>query len=500
MDAQRQEHVDSYSRFEFFFGQKKTIEDNLFSTLEQLWDSSLRNAFGQERVFERAKSLSVALLSTKSRRTVSNLLVQAGRQHGDWSADYRTFSQAEWEPKSLFDVTKRHALNWIPAEQPIVAALDDTKLKKTGPKIPGVSYQRDPMSPPFATNFIRAQRFVQLSLSVPLNGGACSPVRAFPVAFEHAPPPRKPSRQATDEERAEYRLLQRTQNLSWTGVRMIAALRHDITEREGHARKLIVTVDGSYANQTVLKNLPAGTALIGRIRKDAKFFYPPEAQPERGRKRHYGERAPTPDELRQDDSIAWTQVEAYAAGEKRTFQIKTIRNLLWKKAGHLQPVRIVVIKPVGYRKTKHGKLFYRDPAYLICTDDSLTLQQILQAYVWRWDIEVNHRDEKQLIGVGQAQVWSQKSAERMPAFAVASYSLLLVAAALCYGLDAKTPTLQPPKWRQSAVASQPRLTTGQILDQLRGSYSEKPNFDSFVTTPAWNTKPSKLPLYQSATV
>jgi len=31
---------------------------------------------------------------------------------------------------------------------------------------------------------------------------------------------------------------------------------------------------------------------------------------------------------------------------------------------------------------------------------------LIQYYFDRWQIEVNHRDEKSLLGVGQAQVWS----------------------------------------------------------------------------------------------
>ncbi|MCH8541897.1 MAG: hypothetical protein LAT58_14175, partial [Opitutales bacterium] len=47
---------------------------------------------------------------------------------------------------------------------------------------------------------------------------------------------------------------------------------------------------------------------------------------------------------------------------------------------------------------------YTQPAYLICTDPELPIEELLQQYIWRWDIEVNHRDEKTILGVGQAQV------------------------------------------------------------------------------------------------
>ena len=66
-----------------------------------------------------------------------------------------------------------------------------------------------------------------------------------------------------------------------------------------------------------------------------------------------------------------------------------------------KPRRLVVIAPVAYRPRKGSKLLYRQPAYLIRTDPDLSLERLVQYYLWRWDIEVNHRDEKQIIGVGQ---------------------------------------------------------------------------------------------------
>ena len=46
---------------------------------------------------------------------------------------------------------------------------------------------------------------------------------------------------------------------------------------------------------------------------------------------------------------------------------------------------------------------------------------------------MNHREEKDTHGLGQAQVCAEKSVPRQPAFVVASYSLLLLAALEAYG-------------------------------------------------------------------
>jgi hypothetical protein len=57
-----------------------------------------------------------------------------------------------------------------------------------------------------------------------------------------------------------------------------------------------------------------------------------------------------------------------------------------------------------YRKTKAGQVNYREEAYLLCDDNNLSAKKLLQAYFDRWQIEINHRDEKSILGVGQAQV------------------------------------------------------------------------------------------------
>ena len=268
---------------------------------------------------------------------------------------------------------------------------------------------------------------------------------------------------------------------------------------------MVVGVEGSYCNETVIKGLPERTTLIGRIRKDAKLFHLPrdEDQPAVGAKRKYGRKAPTPEQLLQDSTVPWQEVSAFAAGKTHTFRVKTLSPVLWTKAGADRPLRLVVIAPVGYRLRKGSKLLYRRPAFLICTDPDMPLEKILQYYIWRWDIEVNHRDEKQIIGVGQAQLRSEKSVNRHPTFAVASYSMLLLAAARAYGLNATEGTLPPPKWRNQE--NKQRISTQKLIQQLRSEVWScaleqiKANSNDFVTQIEMNTKcpELRLPLYST---
>jgi hypothetical protein len=396
------------------------------------------------------------------------VICAGGRQADDWSADYRLFGRDRWDLDDLFAPVVGGTLHMLPDEDaPYVTALDDTRLPKSGKKTPGAGYGRDPMSPPFHVNLVLGQRFVQLSAMVPA-GPPPSPARGVPVRFHHQPPVPKPKASACPEEKKAYRQQCAQNNLSTCGRDQIRQLRREMDDRH-HARHriLVVTGDGSYTNKTVLRDLPDRTTFIGRIRKDAKLHYRPrpDQQPPVGSKRRYGAAAPTPEALRKDERVPWQSVEAAASGKTHTFRVKEIKPVLWRKAGASLPVRIVVVAPVAYRLRKGGKRLYRQPAYLLCTDLSMPIQELLQYYLWRWEIEVNHRDEKQLIGVGQAQVWSPQSVERQPAMAVASYAYLLLAGLRIYGVDERSPGIPVPKW-QAKKATQ-RVSTQKLLQKLR---------------------------------
>lgn len=432
---------------------------NLMPALLEQWDDA-RPVFQQERVWERARRLGLSQLVCIERHTITGLLCSSGRQFEDWSADYRLFSRDVWEPNQLFQTVVRGSLNLLPQRGRLVMAIDDTLARKTGKKTPGVAYRRDPLSPAFQVNLILAQRFVQFSLLVPVQAQPPSAARAVPCRFAHVPSVKKPKRNASPEDWDAYREAAKQKNLTTVTCVMLHQFREEL-DQVHHAADthLVLVVDGGYTNRTILKALPRNTTLIGRIRKDAKLHFLNETSPKK-----YGPRAPTPEELRQDEQHPWQIVEAYAAGKTHAFRIKTLPPVCWRTTGTCMPLRVLVIAPVGYRLTEHGRLLYRQPAYLICTDLTLPLQQLLQEYLWRWDIEVNHRDEKQIIGVGQAQVWSSESVERQPAFAVANYAMLLLAAMNAFGTD-DCSALPLPKWQERLNGSRP--STQRLIQILR---------------------------------
>ena len=466
------------------------------------WLQRWRPAFAQQRTGQRAQRLAYGLLACLRTHLTSHAICATGRQFVDWSADYRLFSRRLWDPHALFDPILDHLGELLPSPQaPVVVALDDTLCKKTGRHIPGASFGRDPQSPPFHVNLCRGLRFVQASVLVRAKQ-LLGPGRALPVRFEPAPPAVKPkgrnragkqtrksrrhpkktqnqNRQEQTQARAakpkatpltpeeeEYRAQKKWRALTQVGVRVLHSLRQAMDARPWlRLRTLLASGDGTYTNGPVLRHLPERTSFIGRIRRDAKLFFALSANGVRslGRPRRYGKAAPTPEQVLHDDSLPVVKVRCFAAGQVREIPAKVVRNLYWRKSGCDLPLQLVVIKPLGYRLRKGSKLLYRQPAFLICTDPNLDLSILLQAYVDRWEIECNHRDEKSLIGVAQGQVWSPQAVSRLPQFQVASYSLLLLASILAYGFQRTADYLPLPLWRRKSI----RPSVLDLLNLLR---------------------------------
>jgi len=74
---------------------------------------------------------------------MTNLMTTSGRQFLDWSADYRLYGKQRVDCEKIFSQIQKEIFS-LNTGKPLVTALDDSLLRKTGKKIPGVKYSRDP--------------------------------------------------------------------------------------------------------------------------------------------------------------------------------------------------------------------------------------------------------------------------------------------------------------------------------------------------------------------
>lgn len=71
----------------------------------------------------------------------------------DWTADYRLYSEERIDCRNILTQIRKEVQALNAGQGRLITALDDSLLIKTGKKIPGVKYARDPMGPPFQVNF-----------------------------------------------------------------------------------------------------------------------------------------------------------------------------------------------------------------------------------------------------------------------------------------------------------------------------------------------------------
>jgi len=441
---------------------------------------------------ELAQHMLAHLLCTQ-RRTVTGLINTLGREQQDWSKAYRLYRK-HVDSTAIFSPVLDGILELIPEGSALVIGVDDSHLRKTGKKIAAAGWYRDPLGPPFHTNLMWSQRFIQLSAAVP---DPANPKRSrmIPIAIELIPKLPKPAKDAPKADLEHYEKIKALNSPGAHAIRLLKRVREHLDASVTHAERIIwVCGDGDYSNSTLLPHLPPKTVYIGRTRTDLNLRSVPK-QPQRrsaGRPRSYGKQLPTPEELRKDKTVPWEQLTICNGPKTTKVRYKRISQAKWHIAGEKAVVQVVVIAPLRYKKRKDGPWLRTKPAYLVCTDADMPVEQLIQAYFWRWGIEVNFKEEKQLFGAGQAQVRNATSVSTAPAVCIATYAALLLAGIRAYGFHSRPPSVRPPKWYVRKYNS--RVTSSDLIKQLHQELmlSATDNFSplAFSSRPGMN--PDKL--------
>jgi len=368
------------------------------------------------------------------RHTITGLLSCAGRLNDDWSADYRMYDDVD--NQRLFEPIVQRIRRTITAEASLILSVDDTLLKKTGQQVAMAGWYRDPLGPAFHTNLIYALKMVQVSMAVP-DEQYIRRFRTIPVAGEILP---KAPKDATDVERKAY-------SPSHCALRQLRAVRKMLGD---DSHKLILCGDAHYTTDTLLGGLDDDVTYIGRFRKDAALFEAIDANETSGpgRPRRYGRKLPTPEELRKDKSIPWSEAKIRRGKKLATIRYKRYARVKWRPAGEKRTVQVVVIAPLRRGRGKQGQWKYTQPAYLLCTDANLPIETLIEAYLIRWGIEVNFREEKQLFGIGQAQVRNHVRVANAPVVALAAYAALALAGHETFNESRKPMHLQTGRWQR----------------------------------------------------
>lgn len=409
---------------------------------------SWEKVFCQKRMAERAKKQALSQVCVLGRKTIARSWLAREKQ-GHWSSEYKLHSRGEWKEEELYEGVIEKAIEMSRGKF-LVVGCDDTRAKKTGKKIEQAHWGRDAMSPPFHLNLEYGLRFLNISVIIQQHHKEVS-ARALPILLKEVTPIKKPGKRATPEEIKNYRAKIKLKNLSTETVAELKQMRKRVDSLGGEEKILAVAMDGSFANKTLFKAELERMILIARMRKDAKLCYE-----ERKGKRIYSPDKFTPEQVRQDEKIEWKSARVFHSGQFRNVDYKEVKDVLWQRGAGDKKLRLFVIRPIPYRKTKSGKILYRQPAYLLTTDLETSAQELLQIYFDRWQIEVTHKELKQYFGLAHAQVRSFKSVSRQPSMTACTYSIFHLSAIIAFGSRrtddfGKTPRYQRDKSRVSAL-------------------------------------------------
>lgn len=433
-----------------------------------------RPAFKQSRTFERVSRTLLALLASHGRSTVTNAITFQGREQKDWSADYKAFNRAEWRVRDLFRSVLLQGLKNLPPRAPVVLAMDDTSIPKTGARIPQARWCHNPLAPKFLDKQIRwGIRMIHLALIVPDYPNHRPLVVS--KAFEPVPAQPKVKNLAalTQAELADLEARKREASLTTRAVDLILDARRTLDEVGQASRRLLMVVDGSFTNGPVVKGLPHHTDLIGRTRKNARLYAP---MLHKEGKRIYGVALPTPEAYRVDPTIPEQMASLHYGGRLRDIRFKEVPRVFWKDGTKGRLMRLLIVLPIPYQVPGRKKRGYNAPGYLLTTDLTSPADELIQAYLDRWQIEVLHRDLKSGLGVGQVQAFSHEANEKVHGAQVAAYSMLNLAGleAFAGGRTDEFPELSAWRKRRPPL----RMSQHDLITMLRNEFAKGREFPS----------------------
>lgn len=396
----------------------------------------------RERIWERVKVLVVGAILVPGQRTVASVLRVMGLGNDSHFQNYhRVLNRAQWVSRTLSPILLRLLIEaFVPAAGPVIVGMDEHIERRRGAKIAAKGIYRDPVrsSKEF---FVKTSglRWISLQLLAPIPWA--QRVWALPFLTVLAPSARY------HQERH-----QRHKTITDWARQMILQLRRWLPDRA-----IVVVADNAYAVLDLLSRcqcLPQPVSVVTRLRLDAALYYPPPERTAttRGRPRRKGKRQPTLSARLGAPQTVWQRlmVRWYGGGE-REIEVAT-DTAIWYHCGMpTVPLRWVLIRDPD------GKFA---PQALLCTDQDVAAPQIVEWFVWRWQLEVTFHEVRAHLGVETQRQWSDLAIARTTPALLGLFSIVTLAARQFLG-ESTVPT------RQTAWYAKPLPTFVDTLALVR---------------------------------
>jgi hypothetical protein len=383
--------------------------------------SKTKDIFCQKRTANLFIHHGLANITLTSRKPISQLIHVLGKEDEDWTNHYRLYSQDKWDDEKLFEPIVQSLFPELEKLKFLSINYDETSIPKGGKKIPGVSLLRDPHSPKFRANLKLALRCGQASVQLPINNDNTI-ARSIPIDFKICPVLKKPSKKASEQEIKKYKDELKEKTFSQQALYRFRSIRCLLDRKGFYDKRLLMVVDNAFCNKTIF-NAPLDRIIIlARLRKDANLCFA-AAKPRSNQ--FFDSTTFSPEDVLKDSKIAWKQCRVSKKGKKIKIRYKELTKVYWRTGARRKQLKLLVIAPIRY--WKHKAWQRTETAFLLTDGCDISAKELIQAYNNRWQIEVNHWDEKDVFGLGDAQVRSDRSVERQLRSVVFAYSVVLVA-------------------------------------------------------------------------
>jgi hypothetical protein len=320
---------------------------------------------------------------------------------------HRFFSRGSWAPDQWGKILFCAARRLVPEGEAIRLVLDDTLAPKKGAEVFGIGSHLDAVrSTRTRRVFAFGHCWVMLAMLVPV---PFSERRwALPVLFRLYRNKKTAAKEGPSNRKKPYR--KKTE----LGREML-----DLAIGWAEGRRIELSADSAYCNDTVAQNLPESVVLLGAMRPDAVLTAPPTArvgQPRSGRPRKRGETLPKPQALANDPATPWQPLKIVLYGVSCKLLFKECVAQWYRPCG-TRLLRIIIVQ------VERGSIGLR---VFFSTDSQMSASDILRGYANRWSIEVCFRDLKQLLGFADSSARTQNAVERTAPFVGYCYTLLVL--------------------------------------------------------------------------
>lgn len=363
-----------------------------------------------EQVWEWVKVLLVGAILTPGKRTVTAALRVMGLQGERQFQNYhRVLNRATWSSRAVSRIVLQLLLAaFVPAGAPVVVGLDDHIERRRGAKIAAKGIYRDAVRSS-KSFFVKTSGLRWVSMMLLASIPWATRVWALPFLTVLAP-----------SERYHQERGQRHKQVTDWARQMIIQLRRWLPNRQ-----VVVVADSTYAAIELLAGsagLAQPVTMITRLRLDAALYDPaPSRLPgQRGAPRKKGNRQPSLASRVANATTRWDETTVRWYGRRTRVVKLATGTAVWYHSGMpVVPLRWVVITDPA------GKLA---PQALLSTDVELAARQIVEWFVWRWQLEVTFEEARAHLGIETQRQWSELAILRTTPTLLGLFSLVTLLA------------------------------------------------------------------------